>query len=168
MSKPVDHSQYDDTYIADILNNTKTIAVVGASDNRIRPSYFVMKYMKKKGYRILPVNPGKAGSEILGQPVFASLDDIDEPVDMVDCFRASNAIPVIAEQAIKIGAKTLWMQLGIANAEAADAAEKAGIQVVMNRCPKIEYGRLSGEIGYMGVSSGIITSKKHKLIKRGL
>lgn len=164
----MDHSQYDDTYIADILNKTKTIAVVGASDNRIRPSFFVMKYMQKKGYRILPINPGKAGSTILGQPVYASLGDIEEPVDMVDCFRAGNAIPAITEQAIKIGAKTLWMQLGISNIEAAEAAEEAGMQVVMNRCPKIEYGRLSGEIGYMGVPSGIITSKKHKLIKRDL
>ena len=164
----MDHSQYEDAYIADILNNTKTIAVVGASDNRVRPSYFVMKYMTKKGYRILPVNPGKAGTTILGQTVYASLSDIPEPVDMVDCFRAKDAIPAIMEEAILIGANTLWMQLGISHAQAATSAEDAGMQVIMNRCPKIEYGRLSGEIGYMGVSSGIISSKKHKLIKRHL
>jgi uncharacterized protein len=162
----LDHSNYDDEYIADILNKAKTIAVVGASDNPVRPSYFVMKYMKKKGYQIIPVNPGKAGSEILGCPVYASLLDIPETVDIVDCFRGSDAIPPIADEAIRIGAKILWMQLGISNEEAAKTAETAGLKVVMNRCPKIEYGRLSGEIGYMGVSSGIISNKRKKMITR--
>lgn len=160
----MDHSSYSDQYISDILETTKTIAVVGASDNPSRPSNFVMRYMKRKGYRILPVNPGKAGQEFLGEKFYASLADIDVPIDMVDCFRASEAIPAIAEEAIAINAKSLWMQLGVINPEAAKAAEDAGLQVVMDRCPKIEFGRLSGEIAYMGGRSKIISSKRNKLI----
>ncbi|MEH6403172.1 MAG: CoA-binding protein [Sneathiella sp.] len=147
-----------------ILEDVKTIAVVGASDNPVRPSYFVMRYMQRKGYRILPVNPGKAGGELLGEKVFASLSEIDEPVDMVDCFRKADAIDGITTEAIAIGAKVLWMQLGVTHAEAARRAEDAGMRVVMNRCPKIEYGRFSGEIAYMGGRSGIISSKRNKLV----
>ena len=160
----MDHSSYSDQYIGEILESVKTIAVVGASDNSSRPSNFVMRYMKRKGYRILPVNPGKAGQEFLGEKFYASLTDIDVPVDMVDCFRASDAIPAIAADAITINAKVLWMQLGVVNIEAANTAEDAGLQVVMDRCPKIEFGRLSGEIAYMGGRSKIISSKRNKLI----
>jgi len=160
----MDHSTYSDDYINEILQDVKTVALVGASDNPVRPSYFVMRYMQRKGYRIIPVNPGKAGAELLGEKIYASLDDIDVPVDMVDCFRNSEAIPAIAEQAIAINAKVLWTQLGVINPEAAKVAEGAGLRVVMNRCPKIEFGRLSGEIAYMGGRSRIISSKRNKLL----
>ncbi|TNE34272.1 MAG: CoA-binding protein [Alphaproteobacteria bacterium] len=160
----MDHENYEDAYIADILNEVKTIAIVGASDNPSRPSYYVMKYLKRKGYTVIPVNPGKAGIKIVGETVYASLSDIPGSVDMVDCFRASEAIPPIAKEAVKIGAKVLWMQLGVRNDEAAALAEAADIKVVMNRCPKIEFGRLSGEIAYMGGRSRIISSKRNKLI----
>lgn len=160
----MDHGTYSDDYISDILQNTKTIAVVGASDNPVRPSYFVMRYMQRKGYRILPVNPGKAGTELLGEKVYAHLSDIDIPVDMVDCFRNPKAIPAITKDAISIGAKILWMQLAVTHEEAAKSAENAGLRVVMNRCPKIEFGRLSGEIAYMGGRSRIISSKRNKLL----
>lgn len=162
----MNHDHYEDTYIGDILNTVETVAVVGASDNPARPSFYVMKYMKRKGYRQVPVNPGKAGMEILGETVYASLLDIPFPVDMVDCFRNSEAIPAIAEEAIAINAKVLWMQLGVRHDEAAAKAEAAGLKVVMNRCPKIEFGRLSGEIGYMGGQSGIISSKRQKLVRK--
>ncbi|OUR80390.1 CoA-binding protein [Alphaproteobacteria bacterium 46_93_T64] len=160
----MDHSTYSDDYINEILQDVKTVALVGASDNPVRPSYFVMRYMQRKGYRIIPVNPGKAGAELLGEKIYASLDDIDVPVDMVDCFRNSEAIPAIAEQAIAINAKVLWTQLGVISPEAAKVAEGAGLRVVMNRCPKIEFGRLSGEIAYMGGRSRIISSKRNKLL----
>jgi predicted CoA-binding protein len=160
----MDHSTYSDEYLTDILDQVKTIAVVGASDNPVRPSNFVMRYMKRKGYRILPVNPGKAGQPFLGENFYASLEEIDVPIDMVDCFRNSEAIPAIAKEAIAVGAKVLWMQLGVYNEEAAKAAEAANMKVVMNRCPKIEFGRLSGEIAYMGGRSKIISSKRNKLL----
>ncbi|MCG8491398.1 MAG: CoA-binding protein [Sneathiellales bacterium] len=160
----MDHESYSDSYISDILEDVKTIAVVGASDNPVRPSYFVMRYMQRKGYRILPVNPGKAGSDLLGEKIYASLGDIDVPVDMVDCFRNAEAIPGIVEEAKSIHAKVLWMQLGVTNPTAAEAAEEAGMRVVMNRCPKIEFGRLTGEIAYMGGRSGVISSKRKKLL----
>jgi len=160
----MDHESYSDKYISDILEDVKTIAVVGASDNPVRPSYFVMRYMQRKGYRILPVNPGKAGGDLLGEKIYASLGDIDVPVDMVDCFRNAEAIPGIVEDAKSINAKVLWMQLGVTNPTAAEAAEEAGMRVVMNRCPKIEFGRLTGEIAYMGGRSGVISSKRKKLL----
>jgi len=162
----MDHSSYSDAYINDILQEVKTVAIVGASDNPVRPSYFVMRYMRRKGYRIIPVNPGKAGTKLLGERVYASLLDIPDPVDMVDCFRNVDAIPGLTEEAISIKAKVLWMQLGITHDTAAKAAEDAGLKVVMNRCPKIEFGRLSGEIAYMGGRSGIISSKRNKLLGR--
>lgn len=160
----MNHQDYSDAYITEILEQVKTIAVVGASDNPVRPSNFVMRYMKRKGYRILPVNPGRAGQEFLGEVFYASLGDIDVPVDMVDCFRNSEAIPAIVEEAKAINAKVLWMQLGVSHEEAAKSAEAAGMKVVMNRCPKIEFGRLSGEIAYMGGRSKIISSKRSKLL----
>lgn len=163
----MDHDQYSDDYIRAILDETRTIAMVGASANNIRPSYFAMKYLLAKGYRVIPVNPGQAGKQILGQDVVASLDDIDEPVDMVDIFRNSEAAGPITDQAIEIGAKTVWMQLGVSNPDAAKRAEAAGLNVVMDRCPKIEYGRLSGEISWAGVNSRTISSRKPTLSKGG-
>lgn len=158
----VDHDNYRDDYIIGILKSVKTIAMVGASSNPARPSFLVLKYLLAKGYHVIPVNPGQAGKEILGQTVYASLADIPEPIDMVDIFRASDAVPGIVEQVLKLDPlpKVVWMQLTVRNDEAAATAEAAGIRVVMNRCPKIEYGRLSGEIGWNGVNSRIISSKK--------
>lgn len=150
---------YPDAKLRRILRTVKTIAMVGASANWNRPSYFVMKYLQEKGYRVIPVNPGIAGQELLGERVYASLRDIPEKVDMVDVFRAGNAVPGIAEEAIAIGARVLWCQLGVRHDEAAARAEAAGLEVVMDRCPKIEYGRLGGELSWYGVNSGIISSK---------
>ncbi len=156
----MDHDSYDDTYIRGILRETKVIAMVGASSNWNRPSYFAMKYLQKKGFRVIPVNPKDAGGEILGEKVYASLADIPDKVDMVDVFRNSEAAGAIADEAIAVGAKVLWMQLGVRNDAAAARAEAAGLKVVMNRCPKIEFGRLSREIGWMGINTGLISSKR--------
>jgi O-acetylhomoserine (thiol)-lyase len=155
----LDPIPYSDAQLRAILQRVKTIAMVGASSNWNRPSYFVMKYLQGKGYRVIPVNPGTAGKELLGETVYASLRDIPEPVDMVDVFRPARDAPGIVEDTIAIGAKVVWMQLGIRNDEAAAVAEKAGIEVVMNRCPKIEFGRLGGELSWSGVNSGIIRNR---------
>jgi len=154
------HAKYDDALIRRILRENKTIAMVGASANWNRPSYFAMKYLQDKGFRVIPVNPKEAGREILGETVRASLGDVPEKIDLVDCFRSSDAIPAIADEAVAIGARVLWMQLGIRNEEAARKAEAAGLTVIMNRCPKIEYGRLSGEINWMGVPTRVISAKR--------
>jgi predicted CoA-binding protein len=159
----MNHDSYTDQYIRGILKRVRTIAMVGASSNWNRPSFFAMKYLQDKGYRVIPVNPGVAGQEILGEKAVATLADVAVPVDMVDVFRASEAVPPIAEDAIKIGAKVLWMQLGVRNDAAAAKAEAAGLSVVMNRCPKIEYGRLSGELGWHGINSGVITAKRRRV-----
>ena len=156
----MDHDRYEDAYIKDILNETKTVAMVGASPNIMRPSFFVLKYLLEKGYAVYPVNPGHAGKEICGQRVFATLSDVPRPVDMVDVFRASEHVMPIVEEAIAIGATCVWMQLGVRNDAAAKVAEAAGLKVVMNRCPKIEFGRLSREIGWIGVNSRRISSKR--------
>ncbi|MDP2120959.1 MAG: CoA-binding protein [Hoeflea sp.] len=158
----MNHDQYDASYISGILQSVKTIAVVGASANEVRPSYFVMKYMLAKGYQVIPVNPGQAGKEILGQTAYARLADIPVAIDMVDIFRASDAVPAIVEETLALDPlpKAIWMQLTVRHDEAAARAEAAGIKVVMNRCPKIEYARLSGEIGWNGVNSGVLSSRK--------
>ena len=158
----MNHDSYDNAYIAGILNSVKTIAMVGASANDVRPSFFVLKYLLNKGFSVFPVNPGHAGKEILGRMTYARLADIPEPIDMVDIFRASAAVPPIVDQALALDPlpKVIWMQLTVRNDEAAAKAEAAGVKVVMNRCPKIEYGRLSGEIGWNGVNSGVLSSKK--------
>jgi predicted CoA-binding protein len=127
-----------------------------------------MKYLKEKGFRVIPINPGQAGKEILGERVYASLEDIGEKVDIVDIFRSSEAALEVTRDAIKHGAKVVWMQLGVRNDEAAKLAEKAGLQVVMNRCPKIEYGRLSGELGWAGVNSRRISAKRPMLGPKGV
>jgi predicted CoA-binding protein len=166
------HESYSDAYIADILGGARSIAMVGASGTSNRPSYFAMKYLLAKGYRVLPVNPGLAGKEILGQPVYAALAEVPAPVDIVDIFRGSAAALEVAREAVrlkdKLGIKVVWMQLGVRNAKAAAEAEAAGLKVVMNRCPKIEYGRLSGEIGWAGVNAGAISSRRPLLSGRGV
>ncbi|KAF0221657.1 MAG: O-acetylhomoserine [Rhodospirillaceae bacterium] len=150
---------YSDDLLRQILRSVRTIAVVGASANWNRPSYFVAKYLQEKGYRVIPVNPGLAGQQLLGETVYADLASIPEPVDMVDIFRNSAAAGPITDQAVAIGAKVVWMQLSVRNDEAAARAQAAGLKVVMDRCPKIEFGRLGGELGWYGVNSGIITNK---------
>jgi predicted CoA-binding protein len=158
------HDRYSDAYLRDVLGSVRTIAMVGASPNWNRPSYFVMKYLQAKGFRVIPVNPGAVGQEILGEKVHASLGDLPEPVDMVDIFRRSDQVGPIVDEAIRIGAKVVWMQLTVRNDEAAERAERAGLRVVMNRCPKIEYGRLSGELSWSGVNSEIISAKRRRLL----
>jgi len=159
----VNHDAYDSAYLRGILTSVKTIAIVGASENPVRPSYFVLKYLLAKGYTVYPVNPGIAGKQLLGVMVYGSLADVPKPVDMVEIFRNSEAALGITKEAIAIGAKVVWMQLTVRNDEAAALAEAAGLKVVMNRCPKIEYGRLSGEIGWAGVNSGTISNQRGAL-----
>jgi hypothetical protein len=158
----MNHDSYDNAYISGILKSMKTIAVVGASANDVRPSFFVMKYMLDKGYNVVPVNPGQAGKLILGQMTYARLSDIPVPIDIVDVFRASDAVPGIVDETLSLDPlpKVVWMQLTVRHDEAAARAEAAGLKVVMDRCPKIEYARLSGEIGWNGVNSGMISSRK--------
>ncbi|MET2827243.1 CoA-binding protein [Mesorhizobium shangrilense] len=158
----MNHDAYDNAYIGGILNSVKTVAMVGASANDVRPSYFVLKYLLAKGFSVFPINPGHAGKEILGRMTYASLADVPEPIDMVDVFRNAAAVPGIVDEVMKLYPlpKVIWMQLGVRHDEAAARAEAAGIKVVMNRCPKIEYGKLSGEIGWTGVNSGVLSSKK--------
>ena len=160
---PVDHDAYSDGFLRGILGRVRIIAMVGASPNWNRPSYFAMKYLQHKGYRVIPVNPAAAGQTILGEKAYASLKEIPEKVDMVDIFRNSEAAGPITDEAIQIGAKVVWMQLGVRNDAAAKRAEAAGLTVVMNRCPKIEYGRLSGELSWSGINSGIISAKRPKI-----
>jgi len=154
---------YDNNFIRDILRRTRTIALVGASPDWNRPSYFVMKYLQRKGFRMIPVNPRATDQEILGEAVVASLADIAEPVDMVDIFRNSKAAGPITDEAIAIGAKTVWMQIGVRNDAAAERATEAGLAVVMDRCPKIEYSRLCGELSWLGMNSGVISSKRRRI-----
>ncbi len=166
----MDHDNYPDSYIRGILNTVRTIAMVGVSANTSRPSYFAFKYLLERGYRMIPVNPGLAGQELLGQKVYAKLADIPEPVDMVDIFRASQHAVAIVQEALALTPRpqVVWMQLGVRNDEAAKLAEDNGLKVVMNRCPKIEYGRLSSEIAWMGVNTRTITAKKAQLFGRGI
>ncbi|MFT6581680.1 MAG: CoA-binding protein [Alphaproteobacteria bacterium] len=159
----MNHDAYDDVYIRDILRETRTIGLVGASANWNRPSYFAMKYMQAKNFKVIPVNPGLAGQELLGEKVYASLSEIKHDIDMVDIFRNSDAAGPVTEEAIAIGAKIVWMQLSVRNDAAASAAEAAGLKVVMNRCPKIEYARLSGELSWNGFNSRVITSKRRRM-----
>ena len=166
----MDHDNYPDSYIRGILNTVKSIAMVGISPKDVRPSYFAFKYLLERGYRMIPVNPGQAGHDILGQKVYAKLADIPELVDMVDIFRAAQFVPGIVQEALALNPRpqVIWMQLGIRNDEAATIAEAAGLKVVMNRCPKIEYGRLSSEIAWMGVNTRTLSSQKAKLFGRGI
>ena len=167
----MDHTSYTDDYIAGILGEARTFAFIGASANTSRPSYFAMKYLLGKGYKVVPVNPGLSGQDLLGQKVYGELGEIPAPVDAIDIFRNSEAALEITREAIalkdKLGLKVVWMQLGVRNGAAAAEAEAAGLKVVMNRCPKIEYGRLSGEIGWAGVNNGMISSVRPRLGAHG-
>ena len=168
----MNHDSYSDDYIGGILRDARVFAFVGASPNNSRPSYFAMKYLLLKGYTVVPINPGHAGEAILGQTVYASLGNLPGPVDVVDIFRNSTAALDITREAIrlkdKLALKVVWMQLGVRNDNAAAEAEAAGLKVVMNRCPKIEYGRLSGEIGWAGVNANTLTSRRPKLAALGV
>ena len=155
--------KYTDSYVKGILADVKTIAMVGASTNWNRPSYFAMKYLQMKGYRVIPVNPVSAGQELLGETVRASLDEIEETIDMVDIFRNDKSAGPSTDEAIAIGAKVVWMQFGVINPKAAERAEAAGLRVVMDRCPKVEYARLNGELSWNGFNSKVISSKRRKL-----
>jgi predicted CoA-binding protein len=158
----MNHDAYTNEYIAGILRETKTVAVVGASANEVRPSFFVTRYMIDKGYDVYPINPGHAGKEIAGRLTYAHLADVPVAIDMVDVFRGSAFIPALVPQILALNPlpKVVWTQLTVRHDAAAAELEAAGIKVVMNRCPKIEYARLSGEIGWNGVASGVISSKK--------
>jgi hypothetical protein len=165
----MDHDSYGADYIRDILTSVKTIALVGASANPVRPSFFVLKYLLDKGYEVLPVNPGMAGKEILDRTVYGSLKDIPVAIDMVDIFRNSEAAGPIVDEALALVPlpAVIWMQLTVRNDEAAARAEAAGVKVVMNRCPKMEYGKLSGEWGWVGGNSGVLSSRRQKLHASG-
>ncbi|ANP38349.1 MULTISPECIES: CoA-binding protein [Rhodobacterales] len=154
-------TSYSDDLLRKILKRTRTIAVVGVSMNSVRPSYYVARYLGLKGYRVIPVNPGHAGKRLFGATVRASLSEIDEPVHMVDIFRRSEAVPPIVDEALELfpDLQTIWMQIGVENAEAAAKAEARGVDVIQNRCPKIEYQRLFGELRMGGFATGIISSK---------
>jgi predicted CoA-binding protein len=166
----MNHDNYPDSYIRGILNTVKTIAMVGVSPKDNRPSYFAFKYLLERGYRMIPVNPGQAGKEILGQKVYATLNDIPFPVDMIDIFRASKYAMGVVDEALALDPKpqVIWMQLTVRDDAAAAKAEAAGLKVVMNRCPKIEYGRLSSEISWMGVNSRTLSSKRAPLAGKGV
>ena len=153
---------YSDDAIRAVLSSVKRIAMVGASANPARPSHFVLKYLTARGYAVTPINPGLAGGDILGLPVVGTLASAQSPIDMVDVFRNSEAAVGIVDEALSLNPKpsVIWMQLGVFNEQAARKARAAGLTVIMNRCPKIEYARLSGEIGWSGVNSGIVSAKR--------
>ena len=163
----VDHDAYADDWLREILRSVKTVAIVGASANEVRPSFFVLKYLIAKGYDVTAINPGRAGGTIAGAPVVASLADLPGPVDMVDVFRRPEALPGVAAEIMAMAElpKVVWLQLGIRDDAVARALEMAGIQVVQDRCPKIEYARLCGEIGWTGFNRRTISARKPKLSK---
>jgi predicted CoA-binding protein len=148
----------------------KSIALVGISPRDNRPSYFAFKYLGERGYNMIPINPGLAGKELLGRKIYAKLSDVPEPIDMVDVFRAASyALPIVREAlTLDPRPRVIWMQLGIRNDEAAALAEANGMKVVMDRCPKIEYGRLSSEIGWIGVNSRTLSSKRAQIFGKGV
>ena len=153
--------QYSDQHLRDILTRTKSIAVIGVSVNEVRPSFYVARYLSLKGFRVIPVNPGHAGKTVFGQTIRASLSELDEPVDMIDIFRRSEHVPPIVDEALERfeTLQTVWMQIGVSSAQAAEAAHERGVDVIMNRCPKIEYQRLFGELRMGGFNTGVISSK---------
>jgi uncharacterized protein len=166
----MNHDTYPDDYIRSILNGVKSIAMVGASPVNVRPSYFAFKYLAERGYDMIPVNPGHVGKSLLGRPFVASLTEIGRAVDMVEIFRSSAHLMPVVDEALKLSPlpKVIWMQLGGRDDAAAEKAEAAGVKVVMNRCPKIEYGRLSSEISWMGVNSRTISSKRAPVPTHGM
>jgi predicted CoA-binding protein len=163
------HDSYPDGQIREIMKSVKRIALVGASANEARPSWIVTKYLLDRGYEVIPVNPGLAGQTLLGKTVYGSLKEIPGPLDMVEIFRNSEAAGPITDEALSLDPlpKVIWMQLSVRNDAAAARAEARGVTVIMNRCPKIEYGRLSGEIGWQGINSRILSSKKPVLAGKG-
>lgn len=156
-------ASYSDPFLREILTTTRVVAVVGVSPNPVRPSYFVARYLALKGFRVIPVNPGHAGSDLLGERVYPDLASIpkEAKVDMVDIFRRSDAVPAIVDEAIAQlpDLRTIWMQIGVQHPEAAAKAEAAGLRVIQNRCPKIEYQRLFGELRMGGFATGVISSR---------
>jgi len=165
----MNHDSYSIDYIREILRSVRTIAMVGATDNDRRASNFVLRYLLDKGYDVTPVNPTLAGQEILGRKVYASLKDVPHAIDMVDIFRNSQAALSITDEALSLTPlpKVIWMQLTVRNEEAAQRAEAKGLKVVMNRCPKMEYGKLSGEWAWVGGNSGLISSRRQRLHESG-
>src|ERR1700754_4435861 len=166
----MNHDAYEDAYIRGILTGVKTIAMVGASPVNVRPSYFAFKYLAERGYDMIPINPGQVGKSLVGKPFVGSLKEIGRPVDMVDIFRNSDHSGAIVDEVLELPTlpKVIWMQLGVRNDAAAAKAEAAGIKVVMNRCPKIEYGRLTSEIQWMGVNSRTLSSKRAPIPTQGM
>lgn len=164
------HNGYADQTLRSVLSKVRTMVMVGASGNWKRPSFFAMKYLQKRGYRVIPVNPSRAGDEILGETVYPSLSDVPDRFEMVDIFRSSEAAYEVTQEAVANkdakGIQVVWMQLGVRNDAAAELAEAADLTVIMDRCPKIEYGRLAGELSWCGVNSRIITSKALRSPKR--
>ncbi|NBR52633.1 MAG: CoA-binding protein [Rhodobacteraceae bacterium] len=152
---------YSDVFLRNLLNDVKTVAVVGISSNPVRPSYFVARYLGLKGYRVIPINPGLAGQELFGEAVYPDLASVPDEVDMVDIFRRSEAVPSIVEEALERwpNLNAIWMQIGVESAKGRAMAEARGVRVVENRCPKIEYQRLFGELRMGGFNTGIISSK---------
>ena len=151
---------YDNNFIKEILKDTKSIAVVGLSDKQNRPSYFAAKYLQSKGYKIIPVNPVTKSKTILNEKVYKYLLDIEQVPDMVDLFVKQDKVKDIVDEAIQISPKTIWLQLGLIDYPCERKAKKIGINFIMNRCPKIEFARLSGELGWAGINSNLISNKK--------
>ena len=152
---------YSDQFLRGILQRTKVVAIVGVSANPVRPSYFVARYLKLRGFRVIPVNPGLAGQQLFGETVYPDLESVPDDIDMVDIFRRSDAVPAIVDEALARwpNLKTIWMQIGVEHPEATAKAEARGVDVVQNRCPKIEYQRLYGELRMGGINTGVISSK---------
>jgi uncharacterized protein len=165
----MNHDSYPSDYIRGILHSVRTIALVGASANAVRPSNLVFKYLLDKGYEVIPVNPALEGEELYGRKAFAALSDIPVPVDMVDVFRKSEAALQVTQEAVALSPlpKVIWMQLGVRSDEAAALAEAKGVKVVMNRCAKMEYGKLSGEYAWVGGNPGVISSKRQVMHASG-
>jgi len=166
----MNHNKYDDNYIRGILNTVKNVAIVGASPGENRPSMFVVKYLTERGYKVFPINPGRAGELIGGQKTYARLVDVQEKIDMVDVFRNSENVPPILDETLTLTHRpnVFWMQQGVRNDEVATKAEAAGMKVVMDRCPKIEYGRLSGEINWVGVNTRTLSSRRAQRLPGGV
>jgi predicted CoA-binding protein len=163
------HDSYLDDTIRGILKSVRSIAIVGATNNTARPSFIVTKYLKERGYDVIPVNPRLKGHDVLGLPVYGSLAEVPRPIDMVEIFRNSAAAGPVTDEALELDPlpKVIWMQLSVRDDAAAARAEARGVAVIMNRCPKIEYGRLSGEIGWQGINSRILSSRRPTLAGRG-
>ncbi len=162
---PPEPLPYDDAYLRGILGRVKTIAMVGASTSEMRPSYFAMLYLQGKGYRVIPVNPRCAGETLLGETVQPDLASVPVRPDMVSIFRRSEDAGAVSDEAVRLGIPVIWMQLGVRDDAAALRAKAAGHDVVMNRCPKIEYGRLCGELGWLGVNRGILSAKRGEAVQ---